>query len=189
MRPDNSEEDRSGRWPALFCQMLFFLCTWSCFHICNASSFCQLMSISNLVWEYWIFVFPISCRPGTTPLITCTGREPAQRKVLFLLEHDLTFTYEQFPQILTLTSLSQLVVRTESKSVSLGLRRFEICRRRCVFPIGTHHVIHSWMISLEVHPTGLNQVVAATESKSVSLGVGSKPTGDIFCDVGDLLLR
>jgi hypothetical protein len=44
------------------------------------------------------------------------------------------------------------------------------------------------MIPSEVHSTGLNQVVTATESKSVSLGLGSKPTGDIFCGVGDLLL-
>jgi len=112
-------------------------------------------------------------------LLYRTGSKPAGDK-FFLSEHTLTFTRGWFPQRFLLIDLSEVVNPTESKSVSLGLCRFEICLTIRLFLVRTHLDIHSWMVSSEVHLTRLNQVVTTTESKSVSLGVGSKPADNIF---------
>jgi len=70
---------------------------------------------------------------------------------------------------------------TESKSVSVGLCRFETYRATLFFYRNTPSSdIDSWMVSSELHLTGLSRVVTTTESKSVSLEVGSKPAAIIF---------
>jgi hypothetical protein len=69
-----------------------------------------------------------------------------------------------------INNLSPVVILTESKSVSLGLRKFETCQ-----PLGfclsktTLTFTHGWF-RRRLILTGLTQVVITTESKSVSLG-------------------
>jgi hypothetical protein len=63
--------------------------------------------------------------------------------------------------------LAKVVAITESKSVSLGLRRFETCQRGGFYFIGTTHIdIHSWMVPLADHPTGRSQVVIGVKIRS-----------------------
>jgi hypothetical protein len=60
----------------------------------------------------------------------------------------------------------------ESKSVYLGLRRFETCRQYFFFSIGTDLDVHSWiLVSSEVYSIGLSHVVAITELKSAPHGL------------------
>jgi len=105
-----------------------------------------------------------------------------QQSFFFLSEPTLTFgtTHGWFPQRLLLTSLSQEVTITESKSVSLGMCRFETCWSMGLFLSEHTFAIDLWMVSSEVRLSGLSQVVITTESKSVSLGVGWKPAVNIF---------
>jgi hypothetical protein len=74
---------------------------------------------------------------------------PALR--FFLSKTTLTFTHGWLRRRLILTGLTQVAITTESKSVSLGWRRFETFPKEVVFfPSEYALKIHSWMVSSEL---------------------------------------
>jgi hypothetical protein len=71
------------------------------------------------------------------------------------------------------TDLDRVVAVAESKSVSLGLRRFETCRITGLFPSEhTLTFIHSFIHGSLRGLTGLSQAVTITDSKSAPLPKG-----------------
>jgi hypothetical protein len=71
-----------------------------------------------------------------------------------------------------------VVITTESKSVSLALRRFETYRITRLF-LSEQLGVDSWMTPSDLHAIRLGKR-GYSESKSVSLRAGSKPAGNMF---------
>jgi hypothetical protein len=72
--------------------------------------------------------------------------------------------------LISTSSWSKRLPQTESKSVTLALRRFETCRQK-VFRKKSEHTLTLILQALGFLLTRPSQVVTTTELKSVSLGL------------------
>jgi hypothetical protein len=82
-------------------------------------------------------------------LLACAGSKPVSQKVIFLSRNTTWQSImEGYSQCYLNFVLAEVVTTTESKSVSLGLRRFETCRRDGnFFSLGAHLDIHPWTVA------------------------------------------